>query len=290
MIYIASETAYVPFVVNSATGAATNADALPTAVLVRNGAVDGAVTVTITNLSAGAYLASFAVPSGYSAGDELVVLVSATIATIAAKRFVGHGKVDVLASTVAALADTAATQATAANGKLTSAFTNMVTRWNTMVEQIGTSGLYRFVAGALSQAPTGSSGGSGGYQVRPGMLSVVLADGVAAINEIILNQGEVTWVESRVVDEEGVAVSLDGATLGIVLTGPGGFSQELEPEQVEKVLDADDINIDGRFRWLATNALGELTGQVRRNVRLTLTLDRGATSKRSALARVQVVA
>lgn len=172
MIYIASETAYVPFAVNSSTGAATNADSLPTAVLVRNGAVDGAVSVTVTNLSTGAYLASFAVPSGYAAGDELVVLASATVATVVAKNFVGHGKVDVLGSSLAtaiaavlALADTAATQsttaatqATAANGKLTTSFTNMVTRFLAMLETYSGGTLYRFVAGALSQAPTGGGG------------------------------------------------------------------------------------------------------------------------------------
>ena len=85
MIYTLSETIYVGFTTNSAAGAAANADALPTAQLVRNGAVDGAVSVTVTNLSTGAYMASFVVPSGYVALDDLQLLVSATIGGVVGK-------------------------------------------------------------------------------------------------------------------------------------------------------------------------------------------------------------
>jgi hypothetical protein len=57
--------------------------------------------VTVTNLSTGAYLASFTVPSGYAVGDDLQVLVSATVDSVASKAFVGKGVVD---STVASRA------------------------------------------------------------------------------------------------------------------------------------------------------------------------------------------
>jgi len=121
MIFILGEAAYVSFTTNDSTGAAINADSLPTAVLVRNGAVDGAVTVAVANLSTGAYVASFTVPGGYSVGDDLEVLISATVDSIAAKLFKGHGKVDsttasrAVAGDAMTLADDAITSAKVAS-------------------------------------------------------------------------------------------------------------------------------------------------------------------------------
>ncbi len=54
---------------------AVNADSTPTAALYRNGTVDGAVTVTVTNVTTGAYKLSATVPVGYAAGDDVQVLV-----------------------------------------------------------------------------------------------------------------------------------------------------------------------------------------------------------------------
>lgn len=94
MSYFLSQVAYVGFTTNGTDGAAANADSTPTASLVRNGSADGAVAVTVTNLSTGAYLASFTCPSDYSVGDDLQLLVSATIGGTAAKKFVGRDVVD----------------------------------------------------------------------------------------------------------------------------------------------------------------------------------------------------
>jgi hypothetical protein len=94
MIYPVSQTAWVGFTTNASTGAAANADSLPTASLVRNGTADGAVTVTVTNLSTGAYMASFAIPADYATNDDLQLLVSATISTIPCKLWIGQGRVD----------------------------------------------------------------------------------------------------------------------------------------------------------------------------------------------------
>ena len=63
------------------TGAATDADSLPTGVLVLNG-VDTAVTVTIANVETGVYTFSVTVPSTYDAGDEVQVRVAATVNSI----------------------------------------------------------------------------------------------------------------------------------------------------------------------------------------------------------------
>lgn len=115
MTYQLGETAYVSFTTNDSTGAAVNADSLPTASLVRNGAVDGDVTVAVANLSTGAYVASFAVPGGYSVGDDLEVLISATVDSIAAKLFKGQGKVDSTVASRAVAGDAMALAADALN-------------------------------------------------------------------------------------------------------------------------------------------------------------------------------
>lgn len=67
---------------NPATGAATDADSLPTATVYRNGVLDGVVTVTIANAATGSYSGSFAVPVGYAAGDDVQVRAQAVVSGI----------------------------------------------------------------------------------------------------------------------------------------------------------------------------------------------------------------
>lgn len=64
------------------TGAAVNADSTPTVVVYKNGAVDVAVTPTVTNPATGSYKVAFTAPSGYAAGDIVEALVTATVATV----------------------------------------------------------------------------------------------------------------------------------------------------------------------------------------------------------------
>lgn len=66
---------------NPGSGAAANADSLPTGVLVKNG-VDTAVVVTITNVGTGIYNASWTIPSSYVEGDEVQIRISATVNTV----------------------------------------------------------------------------------------------------------------------------------------------------------------------------------------------------------------
>lgn len=82
------------FITSSATGAAANADSLPTAALVKNGIDDGAVTLTVANVDAGRYKITGTIPSGYAAGDKLQIAVSATIGGVAAKAIVPIGVLD----------------------------------------------------------------------------------------------------------------------------------------------------------------------------------------------------
>src|SRR5262245_11052270 len=59
------------FVTSSfSTGAAANADSLPTAGMVHNGADDGTVTLTVANVATGRYKVTGTIPSGYAAGES----------------------------------------------------------------------------------------------------------------------------------------------------------------------------------------------------------------------------
>jgi hypothetical protein len=72
------------FVTSNSTGAATNADALPTAQVAHNGVIDGSVTVSVAAVSGvtGGYYFSATIPSGYAVGDNLVLFVTATISAV----------------------------------------------------------------------------------------------------------------------------------------------------------------------------------------------------------------
>ena len=76
------------------TQALTNATGTPTGTLYRNGAADGAVTVTVTNVTTGVYKAAFTVPSGYAVGDVVEVYITATVSGVADTAKVWGGTVD----------------------------------------------------------------------------------------------------------------------------------------------------------------------------------------------------
>lgn len=82
------------FITEASTGAATNADSLPTAILARNGSDDGAVTVTVTNIDAGRYKAALTIPGGYSSGDNLGLIASYAVSAVAKKQKVWEAQLD----------------------------------------------------------------------------------------------------------------------------------------------------------------------------------------------------
>jgi hypothetical protein len=67
------------------TGAATNADSLPTATATRNGTDDVTFTLTVTNMDTGRYKISGTIPAGYAKGDAVQVSVAATVNGVAGK-------------------------------------------------------------------------------------------------------------------------------------------------------------------------------------------------------------
>jgi hypothetical protein len=81
------------FTTESSTGAATNADSLPTGTLYVNGTADAA-TVTVTNVTTGVYKAAVTLPT-LAIGDEVELVASATIGGVAAKALVWRDAKDV---------------------------------------------------------------------------------------------------------------------------------------------------------------------------------------------------
>ncbi len=101
MSYRPGDTFYVSFITVSSAGAAVDADALPSAVLRRNGVVDSAVTVSVAHNATGDYTASATIPLVYSGGDDLELVFSATISSVSTKQVRSLLKLDRTAQTVA---------------------------------------------------------------------------------------------------------------------------------------------------------------------------------------------
>ena len=70
------------FTTQGVNGSLKNADALPTGAYYEDGVIDGGVTVTIANLSTGLYTASFTVAAGATDGQQIDVLVNATVDSV----------------------------------------------------------------------------------------------------------------------------------------------------------------------------------------------------------------
>lgn len=94
MSYKPGDSVAVEFTTSDTSGAAANADALPTGIVNRNGADDGLVNATVTDLDTGRYKAVFALPVGYAAGDSVSLSITATIGGIVAKAAKGPWVLD----------------------------------------------------------------------------------------------------------------------------------------------------------------------------------------------------
>jgi hypothetical protein len=80
---------------NPSTGALADATGTPTGVLVRNG-TDSAESVTVTNKATGRYKAAFTVPAGWSDGDEVDLVITATVAAVAGGDVVWRATLEVV--------------------------------------------------------------------------------------------------------------------------------------------------------------------------------------------------
>lgn len=79
---------------NPYTGAAADADSLPTATATRNGTDDGTFALTATKIDTGRYKITGTVPAGYAAGDVVQVSVAATVSGISGKAVADSFSVD----------------------------------------------------------------------------------------------------------------------------------------------------------------------------------------------------
>src|SRR5947209_5704095 len=112
MPYLPGDIIHLSFTTQNTSGAASDADALPTVSLRRNGTTDSSVTVSVAHNGAGDYTATATLPLTYSGGDNLDLLVSATIGGVAAKEILCMGPLDRTPQIVAsAIATTPATLA-----------------------------------------------------------------------------------------------------------------------------------------------------------------------------------
>lgn len=99
MFYKAGQSYYKEFIVsNPATGAAVNADSLPTATANKNGADDAGFVLTVANIDTGRYKITGTVPGGYAEGDMVNVTVAATVSAVVGKGVVDTFKVKDLAT------------------------------------------------------------------------------------------------------------------------------------------------------------------------------------------------
>lgn len=79
---------------NPATGATATADTLPVAVAHRNGSADAEFVLTVTLYDTGRYLVSGTVPAGYSAGDVVIISVTATVDGVTGKGVIDTFTID----------------------------------------------------------------------------------------------------------------------------------------------------------------------------------------------------
>ena len=87
------DTISLDFTTHLATGGFSNADALPTGVLIRNG-TDTAEVVTVTNKAVGQYNAAATIPVGYAAGDLVQVRIACTVAAVAGGGIIWSNQLD----------------------------------------------------------------------------------------------------------------------------------------------------------------------------------------------------
>lgn len=79
MGYRPGDAYYREFTLTSPGGALVNADSLPTATANHNGANDATFVLSITNMATGVYKVTGTIPVGYTGGDVVNVVLSATI-------------------------------------------------------------------------------------------------------------------------------------------------------------------------------------------------------------------
>jgi hypothetical protein len=82
------------FTVHSATGALVDGDSTPTAAAYKNGAVDSGITVTVTKISTGSYVATATVGSGYVSGDKISAFATCAVSGVTVGQWLKTVEID----------------------------------------------------------------------------------------------------------------------------------------------------------------------------------------------------
>ena len=176
-----------------------------------------------SNTQVNTRMASFAYTAPDNAGIGNAAASAATAAAQATTAASQSTTAATQSTTAATQATNAAASAASADGKLNTNFTNMVTRFLTMVESYSGGTLWRFITGAVSQAPTGGgSGGSAGKQLVHTPLRLVLAQGEncesCQSDRLTLTRGTKMDIRLNLVDADSAPVPTTGTDLTAKLT------------------------------------------------------------------------
>lgn len=127
------------FLTPNASGVLTNADALPTAVLRRNGTTVAGATITVTNLSTGRYkvVASILAADGFAVGDSYAIEASWAMSSAAVVQVVAQGAVR--AVPLAATSYTAPPTASDVAVAVWASGTRSLTTFGTLVADVATA-------------------------------------------------------------------------------------------------------------------------------------------------------
>lgn len=194
MAYLAGDTLWEEFTTESSTGAATNADSTPTAVLVRNGTDDGTPTMTVTNVDAGRYKVTGTIPGGYATGDKLHLYIAATMSTVATKGVISLGILGPTPSKVNSYAtgqDPATLVLATPGNKLATDSSGYVTALSVagnvninLAQAVATSNTANTVGDALNAA---RAQGFGKWTLSGTTLTLYAADGTTAVRTFTLD-------------------------------------------------------------------------------------------------------
>jgi hypothetical protein len=229
------------------TGAATDADAPPTAAAYRNGAVDAAFVLTVANVSTGLYKITGTVPVGYAAGDLVHVVVSATVNAVAGKAVVDSFGVDTVRASEVPLGtwDVLAASVGAAN----TIGLQVKTDLDATISSRST-----FAGGAVASV-TGAVGSVTGLNAA--LLDASVA-GVPAATQALVAAGPVASVAGAVGSVTGSVGSVVGLTVGNLDVAVSTRSSHTAA-QVQALVAAGAVaSVTGSVGSVAGNVVGSV--------------------------------
>ncbi len=196
-----------------ATGVGTNADSLPTGILVVNG-VDNGATVTVTNIATGRYKAAVTLPT-LAIGDVVSIEITATVSTITDSAVIWTDTKDMAAD---------ANGVVDANAKLWLGGT---------IPAVNVTGVPKVDMVDILGTAVSTPATAGILDINVKNMNNVAATSITAINANVGTTQPLNFtgtagsalVKSDMVDIAGAAVSTSSAQIGVNSVNIGGTSQ-----------------------------------------------------------------